>query len=151
MKLIVGVCAALAISTVGLIGSTYASPAAEEQARQDITIVGCLRAWQPASADVTKMPETRHGMFVLTPLASTPGSPDSLPTYLLRQTLTVNFQAHLDDKVEVVGAPEAAPPSTAVRLTVTQPQPRPENLPAADLMPRLTVRTLRKISDTCPS
>ncbi len=44
---------------------------------EDVKTVGCIRLWQPAPADPTKMPVARQpglaGVYLLTPLASDPG------------------------------------------------------------------------------
>lgn len=146
MKFIAGLCAALAISAVGLFAQT--------QAPAEITYVGCVRAWKPAPADVTRMPESKIGMYVLTPLASSATVASDVPTYLLTPTQNVNFAAHLDDKVEVVGVVQPAPTEPSVREFVGAlgaPSPRPEEKATTQSMPRLTVRTLKKISDACPS
>jgi hypothetical protein len=127
----------MAIATVGLLG----------QAQPEITIIGCLRAWQPASQDPTKAPERVNGMFVLTPLASGLATEAVLPTYLLTPSQVANFQQHLDDKVQVVGTPQSAP----APLTVVSPTERPENRPSVQSMPRFTLRSLTKLSDSCPS
>lgn len=120
---------------------------------EDVTATGCVRAWKPAPEDVTKHPENRDpgvaGIFLLTPLASGPNSSIDLPTYLLTPTQIVNFAAHLDDKVEVVGVAQAAPMPPTVQEIATTP-PRPENKPNTQSMPRLTVKSLKKVSDSCP-
>lgn len=164
MKLIAGVCAAVAISTVGLIGeaSTYAKATVDEQSpvqtrsgAEDVTTVGCVRAWMPASADVTRLPENREpgmaGMFLLTPLASGPTTAMEVPTYLLEPSATANFQQHLDRKVEVVGVVQSAPRPPTVREIVTVSTQLPENKPNLQSMPRLTVRSIRRVADSCPS
>jgi hypothetical protein len=156
MKLIAGVCAALAISTVGLISTTHAEVTIDEQTRgEEITAVGCVRAWKPAAADVTRLPENREpgmaGMFLFTPLTSSSVPGFELPTYLLTPSATANFQQHLDRKVEVVGVPQAAPPPTTVRVTVITSSQQPEHRPDVESFPRLTVRSMRRLSDTCPS
>lgn len=140
MKLIAGLCAALAISAVGL----------SAQAPPEITYVGCVRAWKPAT-DVTRLPEGKLGMYVLTPIASTASVVAEVPTYLLTPSQVVNFAAHLDDKVEVVGVPQPAPQRRTIGAIVGAPTPRPEEQPDVQSMPRLTVRSLKKISDACPS
>ena len=156
MKLIAGVCAALAISAVGLVSTTHAEATIDGQARaEEITAVGCVRAWKPASADVTKLPENREpgmaGMFVLTPLATSPLSAGDVPTYLLTPSATVNYQQHLDRKVEVVGVPQTALPPSTVRVIVVTSTQLPENRPDLASLPRLTVRSIRQVADTCPS
>ena len=158
MKHIAGVCAAMTIATVGLVASTFATPTADRQAQApvqaEVTAVGCVRAWKPAPEDVTKLPENREpgmaGMFVLTPVASSPTVPE-LPTYLLTPTATVNFQQHLDRKVEVVGVPQAAPEPPTVQEIALSPTQLPENRSNPLSFPRLTVRTMTRLSDTCPS
>ena len=164
MKVIAGVCAAMAISTVGLVASTYAEATVDQQAQapvqtrpgiEEITTVGCVRAWKPATADVTKLPENREpglaSMFVLTPLASSPTTAAEVPTYLLAPSATANFQQLLDRKVEVVGMAQTAPMPPTGREIVTAPTQLPENKPNLQSLPRLTVKTIKKISDSCPS
>src|SRR5687768_16460627 len=101
MKFIAGVCAAMAMTNVGLMNTTFAATTVDEQALvEEIIAVGCVRAWKPAAADVTKMPENREpgmaGMFLFTPLASSLSTAGELPTYLLTPSATVNYQQHLD-------------------------------------------------------
>lgn len=159
MKLIAGLCAAMAISTIGLVASTSAAGTADAQVQvqtrpEEITVVGCVRAWKPASDDPTKLPENREpglaSVFVLTPLASGPTTDVEVPTYLLTPSATANFQQLLDRKVEVVGMMQAALRPPTVREVVV-PTQRPENKPSAQSLPRLTVKTIRKMADSCPS
>jgi len=168
MKFIAGLCAALMISAVGLVAQAQApttprtgtetlTPAKQAQAKnltQDVTTTGCLRAWKPAPEDVTKFPESRQpgmaGIFLLTPFSSNPNSAASAPTYLLTPTQVVNFAAHLDDKVEIVGVAQTAPMPPTVQELATEPTARPENKANTAAMPRLTVTSLKKISDSCP-
>ena len=144
MRIIAGLFGAIAISTAGLLA----------QAPAEVTYIGCVRAWKPAPPDVTRMPESKIGMYVLTPIASSATVSAEIPTYLLTPTQTVNFAAHLDDKVEVVGVVQTAPMPPTVRELVGAlgaVSPRPEEQPTTQSMPRLTVRSLKKISDACPS
>jgi hypothetical protein len=168
MKHIAGVCAAMAISTAGLVASTFATASTFAKATVDkpvgkqtqaavpeeVTAVGCLRAWKPAPEDVTKLPENREpgmsGMFVLTPVASSPTVPE-VPTYLMTPTATVNFQQHLDRKVEVVGVAQTAPKPPTVQEIALAPTQLPENRPNPLSFPRLTVKTIKRLSDNCPS
>lgn len=169
MKFIAGVCAAMAISTVGLFaqaqapmqtrpGTEKVTPQIERDAKnltEEVTAVGCIRAWKPAPEDVTKQPENREpgmaGMFLLTPLASSPTAAIDLPTYLLTPSATANFQQHLDRKVEVVGVAQTAPMPPTVQEIATAPTQRPENRPNPQSFPRLTVKSIKKVADTCPS
>jgi hypothetical protein len=175
MKLIAGVCAAMAISTLGLMASSEAdtqaqapvqtrpgteivTPQAEANAKnltEELTAVGCVRAWKPASADVTRLPENREpgmaGMFLLTPLASGPTTATDLPTYLLTPSATVNFQQHLDRKVEVVGVAQTAPLPPTVQEIAIAPTQLPENRPNVQSFPRLTVKSIKQVGDSCPS
>jgi hypothetical protein len=169
MKFIAGVCAAFAISAVGLgaqaqaptqtrPGTEKVTPQLERNAKnltEDITAVGCLRAWKPAPEDVTKQPENREpgmaGMYLLTPLASSPTAAIDLPTYLLTPSATANFQQHLDRKVEVVGVAQTAPMPPTVQEIATAPTQRPENRQNPQSYPRLTVKSITKLADTCPS
>lgn len=167
MKLTAGVCAAFAISTVGLYaqaqapvrpqtGTEIVTPAAAANARnliEEITTIGCIRAWKPAPEEVTQQPTHNKpgvaGVFLLTPLQSGANTVTDVPTYLLTPTLNANFAYHLDDKVEVVGTAQTAPMPPTVQEIASAP-PRPENRTNAQAMPRLTVKSLRKIGDSCP-
>lgn len=155
MKRIAGLCSAVAISTVGLLASTYAEATVDDQGREEVHAVGCVRAWKPAPQDVTRLPENREpgmsGIYVLTPLASGPTVATDLPTYLLTPSATVNFHQHLDRKVEVVGMAQTAPTPPTIQEIVSAPTERPEEKPNAQSFPRLTVKTIRKVADSCPS
>jgi hypothetical protein len=169
MKFLAGVCAAMAISTVGVLGQAQApvqtkpgtekvTPQVQQQARnltEEITTVGCIRAWKPAPEDVTKLPENREpgmaGMFLLSPLSTSPTAAIDLPTYLLTPTASANFQQHLDRKVEIVGVAQTAPMPPTVQEIATAPTQRPENRPNAQSFPRLTVKSITRVGDTCPS
>ena len=152
MKFIAGLCAAMAISTAGVFGSV----AADAQTRlrpEEVALIGCIRAWKPAPDDVTRQPTNDRpgvaGVFLLTPLQSSPTTMNDVPTYLLTPTLAANFTQHLVVNVEVIGVAQTAPLRPTVQEIITAP-PRPENRPDADSLPRLTVTSLRKISDNCP-
>jgi len=177
MKSIAGLCAAIAISAVGIVaqapptpqlpptpqapptpqvGTEKVTPQRQAMAKnlsEEITAIGCVRAWKPAPEDVTKMAENDKpgvaGIFLLTPLQSSPSTVLEVPTYLLTPTQIVNFAQHLDDKVEVVGVAQTAPMPPTVQEIANAP-PRPENKPNALAMPRLTIKSLRKVSDSCP-
>jgi hypothetical protein len=120
---------------------------------QEITAVGCLRAWSPATADLTSHPENNKqlGTYLLTPMSTSPTLDTVLPTYLLTPTQVVNFAAHLDDKVEIVGVAQGASSPMTLQDAINAPTQRPEERPSVQGMPRLTVKSLRKISDACPS
>jgi hypothetical protein len=137
-------------------GTEIVTPAAAANAKnltEEITTIGCVRAWKPAPEDVTRLPDNNRpgvrGIFLLTPLHANPNTVNDLPTYLLTPTQSVNFVQHLDDTVEVVGVAQTAPLPPTVQEIATAP-PRPENKPNAQAMPRLTVKSLRKVSDSCP-
>jgi hypothetical protein len=177
MNFLARLCALTMISTVALAASTTPTAAAREQsqapvktpgtekvtpqARQDaknlteeVTAVGCIRAWKPAPEDITKLPENREpgmaGMFLLTPLATSPAAAIDLPTYLLTPSASLNFQQHLDRKVEVTGVAQTAPLPPTVQEIALAPTQRPENRQNAQSYPRLTVTSLKQVGDTCP-
>ena len=177
MKFIAGVCAAFAISAVAFVGAAgldapgpqqaqaptvpqkgteKVTPQQQAQAKnlvEEISTIGCIRAWKPAPEDVTKLADNDKpgvaGIFLLTPLQSGATVANDLPTYLLTPTQIVNFAQHLDDKVEIVGTAQTAPMPPTVQEIASTP-PRPENKPNAQAMPRLTVKSLKKVSDSCP-
>lgn len=128
--------------------------AAQPQAKnlmQDVTRVGCLKAWQPGAADATKDAQPpKSGAFVLTPINPNPVKKNvDLPTYLLVGGATVNFAAHQNHKVEIAGVEQAAAMPQTVQETVNAPMKNPENKSDAKTMPTLTVRTLKMLSATC--
>jgi hypothetical protein len=120
---------------------------------QDVTTVGCIRLWKPAPDDPKQMPPDRQpglaGIYLLTPTASNPTVAD-LPTYLLTPSATQNFSQHVGHKVEVTGMAQPAPLPSTVQEIVTAPTMRPENKPSTNGMPRLTVTTMKMVTESCP-
>lgn len=128
--------------------------AAQPQAKnlmQDVTRVGCLKAWQPGPADATTNTQPlKTGAYVLTPVNPDPVKATvDLPTYVLVGGATVNFSAHLNHKVEIAGVEQAAAMPPTVQETATAPTMKPENKPDTKTMPSLTVRSLKMISAQC--
>jgi hypothetical protein len=121
---------------------------------EDVKTVGCIRLWKPAPDDPTRMPPDRQpglaGVYLLTPLASNPTSATDLPTYLLTPSATLSFSQHVGHQVEITGTAQTAPLPPSVQEIATAPTQRPENKPSTNGMPRLTVTTMKKISDSCP-
>lgn len=154
-RIIIGA-AALAISAVAVQGQARE---AEQTAQaknliEEVTAVGCVRAWKPAPDDPAKLPTNQQpgvpGVYLLTPLASNPTVSADLPTYLLTPSATVNFARHVDRKVEIVGTAQAAPLPPTVQEIATAPTMRPENKPSTQSLPRLTVTSLKRVADSCP-
>jgi hypothetical protein len=121
---------------------------------EDVKTVGCLRLWKPAPDDPTKMPPDRQpglaGIYLLTPLSSSPATETDLPTYLLTPSATVSFSRHVGHKVEVTGTAQTAPLPPTVQEIATAPTQRPENKPSTNGMPRLTVSTMQMVGESCP-
>ena len=121
---------------------------------KDVNAVGCIRLWQPAPADPTRMPSDRQpglaGVYLLTPLSSNPASPTDLPTYVLTPSGTLNFSQHVGHQVEIVGASQPATAPPVVPSTGNGPALRPENKPNTNGMPRLTATTMKMLSESCP-
>lgn len=144
-RLIVALGSALAMSGAPLIAQAPI---------RDVNAVGCIRLWQPAPADPTKMPPDRQpglaGVYLLTPLASDPLVPSDLPTYVLTPSGTLNFSQHVGHQVEIVGAAQPATAPPVVPPAARGPALRPENKPSTNGMPRLTVTTMKMVSESCP-
>ena len=152
MRFIAGVCAALAISAVGLPAATFTGTSASARATADrtsavqaqapvqkeITAIGCVRAWRPAPEDVTRMADNDKqgvaGIFLLTPLNSGPSTANEVPTYLLTPTQIVNFAQHLDDKVRSSAPrePRDAADGRGIRNTPPRPETKRPGNAAAD-------------------
>ncbi len=118
----------------------------------DVTKVGCLKAWQPAPPDATRIPDPpKTGTYILTPLVVDPNRASAdMPTYVLVGGSTVNFMAHVNHKVEISGVEAVAQlPPTAQEIAAA-PAVRPENKPDTRTMPSLTVQSLKMISTACP-
>jgi hypothetical protein len=166
MNMIATTCAGLIVSA--LLGQTP-PPAPQPQAQKpdtkrvtpevqakprtellNVTTIGCLKAWQPAPADATRMPEPKVGTYVLTPLHSDPSRASDLPTYVLVGGSTVNFTAHVNHKVEISGVEAVAQLPPTQQESAAAPPVRPENKPDARTMPSLTVQSLKMISTACP-
>lgn len=121
---------------------------------EDVKTVGCIRLWQPAAGDPTKMPSDRQpglaGIYLLTPRASSSLTDAGLPTYLLTPSATVNFSQHVGRTVEITGTAQTAPLPPTVQEIATEPTQRPENKATTNGMPRLTVATMKKVGESCP-
>lgn len=121
---------------------------------EDVKTVGCIRLWRPAPDDPTKMPNDRQpglaGVYLLTPLASNGNATTDLPTYLLTPSATQSFSQHVGRQVEITGTAQTAPLPPTVQEIATAPTLRPENKPTTQGMPRLTVTTMKMVSESCP-
>jgi hypothetical protein len=119
-----------------------------------VTTVGCIRLWKPAPDDPTKMPPDRQpglaGVYLLTPLSSTPATETDLPTYILTPSATLSYSQHVGHKVEVTGTAQTAPLPPTVQEIATSQQQRPEEKPTTNGMPRLTVTTMKMLTESCP-
>ena len=138
-------------------GTETISPQAQAAAKnliQDVQTEGCIRLWQPKPADPTKMPVDRQpglaGIYLLTPLASNPTAAVDNPTYLLTPSGTLNYSQHVGHKVQVTGTAQTAPLPPTVQEIATAPTMRPEEKPSTNGMPRLTVTTMKMVSESCP-
>lgn len=133
---------------------TAASQTAARNLIAEVSTLGCIRLWKPAPDDPAKMPPDRQpglaGIYLLTPLSSDPTATTDLPTYLLTPSGTVNFSQHVGHTVEITGTSQTAPPPSTVQDLVTAPPRRPEEKPSTDGMPRLTVKTMKMVTESCP-
>jgi hypothetical protein len=152
-----GVVAGAQAPTPPQTGTEKVMPQAQSAAKnliQDVQTVGCIRLWKPAPDDPTKMPPDRQpglaGVYLLTPLASNPTVATDLPTYLLTPSATLNFWQHVGHKVAVTGTAQTAPLPPTVQEIATAPTQRPEEKPSTNGMPRLTVTTLKMVTESCP-
>jgi len=142
------------VGTKGTEKITPQTEAAAENLIESISTAGCIRLWQPAPADPTSMPPDRQpglaGVYLLTPLSSTPATETDLPTYILTPSATLSFSQHVGHKVEVTGSAQTAPLPPTVQEIATAPTQRPENKPSTNGMPRLTVTTMKVVTENCP-
>ena len=132
---------------------TPQSQSAAKNLIQTVETTGCIRLWKPAPDDPTKMPPDRQpglaGVYLLTPLVSNPTAAD-LPTYLLTPSATLNFWQHVGHKVVVTGTAQEAPLPPTVQEIAAAPTQRPEEKPSTNGMPRLTVTTMKMVTEGCP-
>ena len=132
---------------------TPQAQAAAKNLMQDISTEGCIRLWRPDTGDPTKMPNPRGpglaGVYLLTPIASSPTTSTDVPTYLLTPSATINYAQHVGHKVMVTGTAQTAPLPPTVQEIATPPA-RPEEKPTTNGMPRLTVATLKMVTESCP-
>lgn len=166
-RFICAVVAAMAIAGAALSGQTQAptqkpgtekqTPQSQQAAKnlvQDVSVEGCVRLWKPQPDDPTKMPPDRQpglaGIYLLTPLTSNPNLATDTPTYLLTPSGTINFSQHVGHKVMVTGTAQTAPLPPTVQEIATAPTMRPEEKPSTNGMPRLTVTTLKTVTEHCP-
>ena len=137
-------------------GTEVVTPQAQAAAKnlmQDISTEGCIRLWKPQPDDPTKMPVPRGpglaGVYLLTPMASTPNTASDVPTYVLTPSGTINFAQHVGHKVMITGTAQTAPLPPTVQEIATPPA-RPEEKPSTNGMPRLTVTTFKMVTESCP-
>ena len=142
------------VARPGIEQATPQSQAAAKNLMQDVQTVGCIRLWRPQPADPTKMPNDRQpglaGVYLLTPIASNPTASTDLPTYLLTPSGTLNFSQHVGHQVAITGTAQTAPLPPTVQEIATGPTMRPEEKPTTNGMPRLTVTTMKMVSESCP-
>jgi hypothetical protein len=164
-RFIVALGTALVMSAAALSGQEPTAPrpgtekitpqgqAAAKNLMQDVKTIGCIRLWKPAPDDPTRMPPDRQpglaGIYLLTPVAATAATVIDLPTYLLTPSATLNFSQHVGHKVEITGTAQPAPMPTSVQELVTAPTMRPEEKPSTNGMPRLTVLSMKRVSESC--
>lgn len=164
-RFIVGITVALAMSAAALSGQAPAAqkpgtetitPQAHAAAKnliQEVKTVGCIRLWKPAPDDPTKMPPDRQpglaGIYLLTPIAASPTTATDMPTYLLTPSATLSFSQHVGHKVEITGMAQASPLPPTVQESVNAPTMRPEEKPSTNGMPRLTVTTMKMVTEGC--
>jgi hypothetical protein len=134
---------------------TPQSAAAAKNLIQDVTTEGCIRLWKPQTGDPAKFPNDRQpglaGIYLLTPLSANPTSTDAgNPTYLLTPSGTINFSQHVGHKVMITGTAQTAPLPPTVQEIATEPTLRPEEKPSTNGMPRLTVASLKMVTESCP-
>jgi len=118
---------------------------------QDVTRIGCLKAWQPGPTDGARAAEpATMGTYVLAPISADPvKAAIDLPTYVLVRGGTVNFAAHQNHKVEISGVETAAQLPPTVQETASAPSVKAENRTDVRSMSTLTVRSLKMISASC--
>jgi hypothetical protein len=161
------VAAALLISAASLLGQAQSpvvqpgteriTPQGEAAARnltQDLQTEGCIRLWKPQPVDPTKMPNERQpglaGVYLLTPLSAGSMRGVDLPTYLLTPSGTISYSQHVGHKVQITGIAQTAPLPPTVQEIAGPPPMRPEEKPTTNGMPRLTVTTMKMVSESCP-
>jgi hypothetical protein len=148
-------CVAMTLLAVAVSGGTVSTQGqAARNLMQDVTAVGCIRLWKPAPDDPTRMPPDRQpglaGIYLLTPTTSSPSTAGDMPTYLVTPSATLSLSQAVGKKVEVTGIAQAAPLPPTVQESVAAPTMRPEEKPSTDGMPRLTLRTMKVVTESCP-
>ena len=116
---------------------------------------GASALWKPAPDDPTQDAAGigKPGLAGIYPADAVGLEPDDrgrhadLPADAERRSL--NFSQHVDDKVEMVGTAQAAPLPPTVQEIATAPTAPGEQAERAG-MPRLTVKTLKKVSKAAP-
>ena len=135
-----------------MLGATLVAQSAAKNLIQPVTAQGCIRLWRPAPDDPTKMAIARQpglaGVYLLTPVASTPATDVDLPTYVLTPSAMLSFSQHVGHRVEVTGTAQAAPLPPTVQDIANA--PRPESKASTNGMPRLTVTTMKMVTESCP-
>jgi hypothetical protein len=109
-------------------------------APNSVTVVGCLRKWEPAMAARGGIANPDKLEFVLADLApgtaAAPAQPNVLRYLVKAKDATVNLAPHLNHRVEVIGVISGLAESNPT----APPQP---------VAPTLTVTTVKMISTEC--
>lgn len=158
-RLITAVAAAMVAASATLFAQ---KPGTEKVTRQpaaknlieEVTTTGCIRLWKPQPDDPAKAPNDRQpglaGVYLLTPISTSPNASIDLPTYVLTPSATINYWQNVGKEVTITGNAQAAPLPPTVQEIATAPTMRPENKPTTNGMPRLTATTLKVVKDSCP-
>jgi hypothetical protein len=130
------------IASAVLVVSLQGTPAQKPQADagKPITVVGCLKKWEPAMAARGGILNPDKLEYVLTDLApgtpATPAEPNVLRYLVKAKDSTVNLVPHLNHRVEVTGM--------VTGLAASNPTAPPQ--PVA---PTITVATFKMVSTEC--
>ena len=128
-----------AMLVVSLVGGTQAQQKPAVDAGTSVTVVGCLKKWDPAMLSKGGIQNPAKLEYVLTDLApgtpAAPAQPNVLRYLVKAKDTTVALSPHVNHRVEVSGI--------VTGLSETNPTGTPQ------VAPTLTVATVKMVSTEC--
>lgn len=110
-----------------------------------VTVIGCLKKWEPAMAGRGGVENPARLEWVLTDLApgttASPALPNVLRYLVKGKDTTVALAPHVNHRVEVTGL--------VTGLSESTPTANPATPPKAAVAPTLTVATVKMVSTEC--
>jgi hypothetical protein len=137
-----------ALGIFALAGLSMTAQAPSRPVASEMSITGCLKRWDKDS-NAPRLPAGQATLYILTNVQST-SAMATRTSYAITAGSTVSLDVHLGHKVEATGTvdalktPAVTPPSRPATIMT------PPAEPGDNTLATFNVKTLKRISDTCP-